>query len=353
MAHAPRIIALASFVVAGFGCGGGSNGEATASKDGGLETSGAEDAHLDSTLGEDGRLDAPSSDSGSGRDALADAGAGGEAGPCGVRAGQRGLSSRSMTVAGLNRTYLVYLPPPLDPRSPIPLVFVLHGYTMSGQDMYNATSYAALADNEGIAVVFPDGESGPNSLGAPWNVGTGVCPPGDLNEASGDDFDFLSAMQADVEQDQCIDLPHVFLAGFSMGGYFAHHLGCMRPDLARAVAPCSGGTHDFSGCVAGHKPVIIVHGDSDPVIPLSCDTQAASQWVTKNGCSTTTTTDPVDGGACQYYQGCPADGQVAICIFNGMGHCWAGGAASAGVFSCPGYASATEIQWAFFKKYAW
>jgi poly(3-hydroxybutyrate) depolymerase len=53
------------------------------------------------------------------------------------------------------------------------------------------------------------------------------------------------------------------------------------------------------------------------------------------------------------YDGCPADGQVELCTFTGMGHCYAGGAASAGQFSCPTYASATDLQWSFFKKYAW
>jgi polyhydroxybutyrate depolymerase len=265
----------------------------------------------------------------------------------------RALTSRAMTVAGLNRTYTVYLPETLSPATPVPLVFVHHGYTMSGLEMVGITEYASLADSEGIAVAFPDGEAGPNSLGAPWNVGTNVCVPGNLEEASGDDFDFVTAIQTDVELDQCIDEQHVFLTGFSMGGYFAHNVGCMRPDLARAVAPHSGGTYDFSACASGHKPVIIFHWDSDPVIPESCDTTAASQWVAKNGCETTVNTVTVQNGHCDYYQGCPADGQVAICIFNGMGHCWAGGAADAGIFACPTYASATQLEWSFFKQYAW
>jgi polyhydroxybutyrate depolymerase len=229
----------------------------------------------------------------------------------------------------------------------------MHGYTMAGQAMYAITGYAQLADTEGLAVAFPDGESGPNSLAAPWNVGANVCYPGNLSDAMGDDIDFLTGMQADITQDQCIDTQHVFVTGFSMGGFFAHHIGCMRPDLARGVAAHSAGTHDFSACVNGHKPIIVMHGDADPVIPESCDVTAVSQWVQKNGCSTTVSTMTVESGHCDFYQGCPADGQVAFCVFSNMGHCWAGGAADAGVASCPAYASATQIQWDFFKMYAW
>jgi polyhydroxybutyrate depolymerase len=265
---------------------------------------------------------------------------------------RRGLTSRSLTVSGASRTYLVYLPQAGDPNKPVPLVYVHHGYTMSGQAMVDITGYAALADQEGIAVVFPDGEAGPNALGAPWNVGSNVCGSGALATATGDDFDFLTAMRADVAKDQCVDGKHVFVTGFSMGGYFANQVGCMRPDLARAVAPHSGGTHDFGTCVAGHVPVILFHGTADNLIAESCGTQARDEWVAKNGCSTTTISQTVKNGHCEVSQGCPADGQVTLCLFDGLGHAWAGGAAGQS-FSDPNYESATQLQWQFFKTYAW
>jgi polyhydroxybutyrate depolymerase len=148
-----------------------------------------------------------------------------------------------------------------------------------------------------------------------------------------------------------------------MGGYFAHHVGCMRPDI-RAVAPHSGGTHDLGACIGGHKPIIIFHGDADPVIPVGCDdptapiiplgvTSSATAWAERNGCATSTTTTTVENGTCSYYEGCPSDGQVALCVLHGMGHCWAGGAADAGIYSCPPYANATQLEWQFFKTYAW
>jgi polyhydroxybutyrate depolymerase len=100
------------------------------------------------------------------------------------------------------------------------------------------------------------------------------------------------------------------------------------------------------------------------MIPDGCDdpnatntpmgfTPSATAWAQRNGCGTATTTTPVQNGTCSYYQGCPADGQVAICILSGMKHCWSGGPADAGDNACPGWASATQLEWAFFKKYAW
>jgi poly(3-hydroxybutyrate) depolymerase len=60
----------------------------------------------------------------------------------------------------------------------------------------------------------------------------------------------------------------------------------------------------------------------------------------------------VEGGSCAYYDDCPTDGQVALCTFNSMGHCWAGGNGSS-IYACPAFEDATALEWAFFKQYAW
>ncbi|MBA3453309.1 MAG: dienelactone hydrolase family protein [Deltaproteobacteria bacterium] len=273
---------------------------------------------------------------------------------CGLRGGLRGKTVRTIEAGGLTRTYHVYLPAG-DPETPMPLVFVHHGYTMSGQLMFDITGHADLADDEKFALVFPDGQGGPDSNGAPWNVGTGVCSSffGAPPNASGDDFAMLDAITADLAEDQCLDREHVYVTGFSMGGYFAHHAGCMRPDI-RGVAPHSGGTHDLTSCPSGKKPIIMFHGRADALIPASCsDPAAATAWAQHNGCATTTTSRTVTGGTCVRYDGCPAGGQVELCTFSGMAHCWAGGALSAGIYSCPAYESATRLAWQFWKTDAW
>ena len=91
---------------------------------------------------------------------------------CGMRTGMRGTTNRTIMAGNLNRTYIVYLPQGVSPTEPVPLVFVHHGYTMSGQNMYDITGYPALADSEHVAVAFPDGEGGPSNLSAPV-----VCGP--------------------------------------------------------------------------------------------------------------------------------------------------------------------------------
>jgi polyhydroxybutyrate depolymerase len=276
----------------------------------------------------------------------------------------RGKTNRSVTIDGLKRTYIVYVPAASDAKQPMPLVFVHHGYTMSGQNMFDITEYTQLADTEGIALAFPDGQGGPGVAQPPWNVGANACPVylGNPPNAPADDFKFLDTMKADIAEDQCIDAKHVFVTGFSMGGYFSHHAGCMRTDIA-AVAPHSGGTHVLDNCASQKKPIIIFHGDSDGIVPPGCDdpnapprqnvVPAATAWATHNGCDLTSQTVNVTGGTCRVYDNCPKGGQVELCTFPGMGHCWAGGPSPASAFNCPTYADATTIEWQFFKQYAW
>jgi polyhydroxybutyrate depolymerase len=311
--------------------------------------------------------------------ATGDGGGSSDAGACGTMAGMRGKTFRTVMAGGQMRTYVAYLPTSLDGSKPAPLLYVFHGALMNGEDMYDITGFSGIADSEGVAVAFPDGQGVNSQTSAtaldPWNVsdnGAAVCGYGDLanNSTSGVDFDMMDAIKADLAQFQCLDASHVFVAGFSMGGYFTHHVGCDRTDV-KAIAPHSGGTiASLSSCATGNVPVIIFHGLSDDVINVGCDdphspmyesfTASATLWAQKNGCQTTSTTitddsDAGGDGQCYLYDGCPSDGQVELCTFTGMNHCWAGGATDAGgsQFSCPTYASATQLAWSFWKKYAW
>jgi polyhydroxybutyrate depolymerase len=253
-----------------------------------------------------------------------------------------------LTAGGLPRTFVYYAPPSLDADEPAPVVIVAHGWLQSGQAMYDLTQYQGIADREGFVLLYPDGQ--PAAAG-PWNVGEGACPSTllVLPTASGDDQAFLDAMVDFVEADRCIDRSHVFLTGFSMGGYFTNETGCLRSNVA-AIGPHSGGSHDLSACPVARKPVILFHGLRDGLIPASCGIQARDRWAAHNGCSSQVESVTVSGGHCEYSVGCPEDGQVALCLFDGMDHGWAGGQGSYGF---PEYESASQLGWTFFRKHAW
>jgi polyhydroxybutyrate depolymerase len=304
------------------------------------------------------------------------AGAAGSPGNCGMRSGMRGKTTRSLTVGSAKRSYVAYLPQSASPTTPVPFVYVFHGATQTGANMYEITEYSKLADSENIAVVFPDGQatSSATSTGAlnPWSVTDGptLCGAGALvSNPNAVDFAFLDAIKADMIQDQCLDAAHVYATGFSMGGYFSEHIACDRTDF-RAAGPHSGATMaDLTTCKTARVPIIIFHGTGDILIAPGCDDPnspaqsgfppSATLWAKKNGCQATYKTIPEDGdgtnkGQCYLYDGCPPDGQVELCTFTNLPHAWAGAPTCPGcIGSGAGFASATQLEWAFFKKYAW
>ena len=364
-ARSTGLLAVAFAVVAVGACSSSGAPAATGDADAGDQGSSGGDASPSRTDSGAGTSGGASSEGGGFDAAPVGTAADAAGGACATRSGAaRGLVTRTLKVGGVDRHVAVYLPATLDARKPVPFVVAYHGWDASANDMHDITQLTDLADKEGIAVAFPEGEAGYDSLLPPWNCGANVCPSLAIVTpvASGDDLGFLDAILADVRQDQCLDAAHLYVTGFSMGGYFTHHVGCMRADI-RAVAPHSGGTHDLGACPVARKPIIMFHGDADDMIPVGCDdpkatntplgvTASATAWAKKNGCGATTTSVAVQGGECRYYDGCPADGQVALCVFHGMKHCWAGGPTSGGD-GCPGFASATALQWEFYKKYAW
>ena len=289
----------------------------------------------------------------------ADAGTSGDGGRkvCSGKPGlKKGKSSQTVT-ARTPRTFVYYAPPSLEPNVAVPLVIVPHGYTETGQDMYDITRYKDIADREGFVVAFPDGA--PGSIG-PWDVGTGVCGLGASVPGSGDDQGFVDAMIAFADADRCIDHDHIFMTGWSMGGYLSNHTGCLRKDI-RAIGPHSAGSHDLGSCPVAHKPVILFHFNPDGLIDYKCGVEARDRWVKRNGCSSDAPdVKMVKGGRCEYYRGCAEDGQVAFCTFDVpanhaadflSGHAWSGGTVHA--YSIAETESAAELGWAFFKKYAW
>jgi polyhydroxybutyrate depolymerase len=287
---------------------------------------------------------------------------------CTGKPGQlRGKSMQTLMAGGLTRTFIYYAPSTLDPNKPVPVVYVPHGYMMTADMMFDITKYSDLADTDQFIVMFPNGQAAVSLLDGPWNIGNPDCGSslaGILPKATGDDQAFVDAMLAFADADQCIDHTHVYMAGFSMGGYFSNETGCLRPDM-RAIAPHSGGAPDLSSCASVHKPALIMHFQGDALIPTMCGTQARDRWIAHNGCSPDSPmVMPVEGGSCEYYQGCPSDGQVAMCTFTipseaqsatYPGHAWSGGS-KAGMgadYAIPETASATQLSWNFFSTYAW
>ena len=148
-------------------------------------------------------------------------------------AGQTGFSSSEFTHAGLSIPYRLYIPS-THPARPMPLLVLLHGCTQDATDFATGTAMNDVADENGIAVLYPSQTASAN-VNKCWNW----FEPAHQRRGAGEPA-ALSAMTRLVISEHALDPHRVFVAGMSAGGAMAVVLGEQYPELFAAVGVHSG-----------------------------------------------------------------------------------------------------------------
>jgi len=169
-----------------------------------------------------------------------------------ARPAQPGDTAATIASGGVERTYVLHVPPLYDGVRAVPLVIVLHGFSLSGSFMSGYTLFGEQGDARNFISVFP------NSLGEPsrWNAAKA------LDQA--DDVTFLKDLMAELETGFCLDLDRVFVTGYSNGGGMAQRLACEMPDRIAAIGTVAA---TYVDCKA-RVPWVAFHGVADPLVPF-------------------------------------------------------------------------------------
>lgn len=141
-----------------------------------------------------------------------------------ARAHDAGQTAETLTSGGIERRYILNVPPGYDGTRPVPLVFAFHGFARSGEFIAVVTGLGAATDARGWIAVFPDGAGTPPGWNA-YGAAAGV-----------DDTQFARDLLAAVEASLCIDADRVYAAGNSNGGGMALRFACDLPDRVAAIA---------------------------------------------------------------------------------------------------------------------
>lgn len=239
-----------------------------------------------------------------------------------------------LTFGGVQRTYLVHVPP----GPPSGLVINLHGAGMNGPQQAAVTGYDAVADQHGFVVAYPDG------LDASWADGRGASVP---DRQDVDDVGFLAALIDRLSREYAVPPGRVFVTGMSAGAFMANRLACERADLVSAVAPVAGTLGAGLSC-SPSRPVSImaVHGTADPVVPFGGGDMVgrggpsqilsapalAERWREVNRCPGPLVDAPASNAEIEQMAaaGCADATEVVLVAINGGGHTW-----PAGRFSLP------------------
>ncbi len=170
-----------------------------------------------------------------------------------------------VTVDGLEREALVYLPPG-PPRASYPLVFAFHGHggTMAlGAGKFNCEAFWPEA-----IVVYPQGLPTPGALTDPEGLSPGwQSRMGDMADR---DLHFFDEVLGRLEKAYPIDPKRVYALGHSNGGAFAYVLWAARGERLAAIAPVAAilaSAQDRRRLEP--KPVFALAGKKDPLVKFS------------------------------------------------------------------------------------
>lgn len=264
-----------------------------------------------------------------------------------------GLTTATLQVGVLERTYQMYIPPQAAAAQPLPLMLALHGFASTSDEFMTLTDFNSLAAEVGFVVVYPQATESPSV----WFGGTGVL----LRQDDPRDLMFMTRLLDEVLATTCVDAQRVYAVGFSMGGGMVYRMACQLGDRIAAIATVAGAFSAIpGGCQPAHPmPVIAIHGLDDPVVPfeglgifLPSATTALNGWVTRNHCDQTQVAAAVNYTDGAVFDRC-ADGVVVRLItVPGVGHTWPGTKVKLGNSrQPPDTLDASRVIWDFIARY--
>jgi polyhydroxybutyrate depolymerase len=295
-----------------------------------------------------------------------------------------GTTSATLPFGGIDRHYLLTVPPRYNGRTAAPLLINLHGFGENAQSQNAETDMPALAGRRGYVVVAPDG--GPLKVplnlvpssaagaaqyqGQPfWNIfSPGVAdfgPPHGQNlgipssAVGADDVGFVSQLIDTVSARLCIDSNRVYVAGMSNGAGMATTLGCALGNKIAAIVPVSG--VNLTGTCLGRGPmsVLAVHGDGDTTVPYGGNgllgyhfgnpsvPERMAAWAQRDRCQPTpSTTHPHRGLTVERWHGCAPGIDLELWTIAGWPHRWPRAQSSRD----PGVIDATRVALDFFAQ---
>ena len=279
--------------------------------------------------------------------------------------------------------YWLYLPAnAAQAAAPLPLVVMLHGCQQTANDFATSTRMNQLAERKGFAVLYPQ-QSSVSDGNRCWHWYKRATQKG-LG-----DVELIAQMVRQLQTRHAFDAARTYVAGLSAGAGMAAILALRHPELIAAAGLHSApvyGTADsaLSGFQAMQRganlahlevmrefsaqrvpfpgmPVILIQGQSDPVVRRVNADQLAEQFAFVDA-PFITSTEPVQRhhaartsgrkpchaySTSTYYAG--KKPELLKCEVEHMGHAWSGGDASV-AFSAPEGPDASLLMWTFFAR---
>lgn len=273
----------------------------------------------------------------------------------------RADSFHSMKYDGVERTYILHVPPAYNERHPVPLVISLHGGGGNAENQRRVSDFNRIADEKGFLVVYPNGTGQRQDSLLTWNGGT-CCGYAMTNDV--DDVGFIRALIDELANTYAIDPQRIYVTGISNGGIMAYRLACEASDVIAAIAPVAG-TLNYEPCQPTQPVAVLhIHGTDDTRLPynggmgpdsrIGVDFASVQEsvefWTVFNTCDPQPQTTSFADIQHQVWSGCRDSTAVELYTIIGGKHAWPGSDGSAWVGGDEPTQSiaASDVIWNFF-----
>lgn len=251
------------------------------------------------------------------------------------------LLEKTITVDGLEREYLLYVPAAYDGNENWPLVFNLHGLDGNSFEQDFRTQMRPIADTAHFLLVLP--QALPNQEGASdWN---------ELSDPSGaDDVKFFSTLIDTISQSYTVNQSRIYSVGYSDGAIMSFALACALSDRIAAIGAVGApGPASLAPSLCQPErpmPIIYMHGTADLIVPFNGGQSIFPQiddeipparnevafWQANNGCDSEPALTALpdintsDGSmvVLERYTDCEASTELLFYVIENGGHTWPG-----------------------------
>lgn len=213
----------------------------------------------------------------------------------------------SVRVRDERRPFLLTVPADYTPRRPHGLVVAFHGRTNSNEQVRD---YMRLDQHgDGFLIVYPQGKRRDDGSFSWSDASDKVSALRDIA--------LFDAIVEEIGAAYCIDTDRVFVAGHSLGGWFADTLSCVRGDVVRGAAAVAGGVS--AAACSGPTAALLLHHRDDKLVAFAQGEYARDEKIEQNNCSTETVPRWVGAFECRESADCVTGNPVVFCPSD-LGH---------------------------------
>ncbi len=269
----------------------------------------------------------------------------------------------NITVDGLKREFVTYIPAGISKEDKPPVIISLHGRLGTAIGQMRFADFRPIADREKVIIVCPQG------IDRSWNDGRETP----AQKKGINDVKFIDQLITYIIDTYHADAARIYVTGMSNGGFMSSRLACQLNNRIAAIAVV-GASMDEGMSYQPTKPMpaMYIQGTKDPLVPFAGGLmrkgaggpiygheEVLQKWAAVDGCDPKpiVTNLPVkvnDGMSVikEEYNNPNGLKVIGFTIVNG-GHTWPGGSQYMPRFvigSVTKNLDACEEIWKFFKE---